>query len=301
MKIGIIGAGNFGATLAKKYVLAGHTVLIANSRGPETLTEVVEETKAIAVMVTDAVKDVDVVILSIPLKSIPFLPRNLFDGVSKDVIVIDTCNYYPFRDEPIKALEQGMPHSVWVSEQLNRPIIKAFNNIGAYSLANFGLPSATQGRLALPVAGDDLNAKKIVMGLVNEAGFDAIDAGTLAESWRQHPGTFVYCSNLKADEIQAALFAADKDLALKLRDLSLQKLDTLQRTITQANKSSGSETLDLLSSEKDFMNDMFITINRSLQIEPLLKLIQQLQLKIENSQRAEETQETTYTPAFFMK
>lgn len=277
MRIGILGAGHIGSTLAKKYVMKGHKVFIANSRGPQSLTKVVEETGATAVSATDVVKNVDVVIVSITLKSIPLLPKDLFDGVPKDVPVIDTCNYYPMRDGVIEVLESGMPHSVWVSEQLGRPVIKAFNSILTYSLIHLGQPENTQGRIALPVAGDDLNAKKIAMELVNDAGFDAVDSGTLEESWRQHPGTPVYCTDFKAEELKVALSVADKDLTPTVRDLALQRMDTLRQAIGQVNQSSGytlNLTLqDMLDLGDRSMNDMTVTINRSSQMELLLKQV----------------------------
>ena len=156
MKIGIIGAGQIGATLARKLSSVGHNVLLANSRGPETIGDVAREAGATAVRVDEAVKGVDMVIVSIPQKGIPLLPKGLFDGVPDNVIVIDTGNYYPgMRDAAIQAIEGGMPETQWVSTQLGRPVVKAFNSILAYSLANKGLPKGTRGRIALPVSGDD--------------------------------------------------------------------------------------------------------------------------------------------------
>jgi len=144
MKIGIIGAGNIGGTLVRKLSAAGHTVLVASSRGPDALREFANEAGATAVPVVEAAKNMEVVIVSIPQKSIPLLPKDLFAGVPDDVVVIDTGNYYPgLRDEPIEEIEHGMPESVWVvSKQLGRPVVKVFNSILAYSLANEGRPAA---------------------------------------------------------------------------------------------------------------------------------------------------------------
>lgn len=228
MKIGIIGAGNIGATLAHKFSAAGHHVLLANSRGPESIQSLATEAGAIAATVTDAVKDVDVVIVSIPQNAVPHLPKALFSHLPENVVIVDTGNYYPgVRDESIAEIENGIPESQWVSQQLGRPVVKAFNSIMAQSLTTKGQPAGTKGRIALPVSGDDAQAKKLVIRLVDEAGFDAIDAGTLAESWRQQPGAPAYCTDLEADALELALGKADKSRSPQLRDATLRKMADL--------------------------------------------------------------------------
>lgn len=228
MKIGIIGAGNIGGTLARKLVQLGHTVRLANSRGPETLATLAVETGATAVPVSDAVKDVDLVIVSIPQKNVPLLPQGLFRDVPEDVAVIDTGNYYPsFRDGFIDAIEGGMTESAWVAQQLGRPVVKAFNTISAQSLADGGVPTGTAGRIALPIAGDEAPTKAIVIRLVDALGFDGIDAGSLDESWRQEPGTPVYCTDLDAESAGRALSRADRSRSHELRELALQKFQQL--------------------------------------------------------------------------
>lgn len=217
MKIGIIGAGNIGATLARKLAKAGHGVRIANSRGPETLRSFGGETGAQAVSSREAVQGVDIVILSIPLARLPTL-RNVIAALPSDVVVADTSNYYPIRDGHIAAMDDGQVESLWVSEQIGHPVIKAWNNILAVSLADKGLRRGAEGRIALPVAGDDRVAKQAVMSLVEDTGFDAIDGGPLAESWRQQPITRAYCADLSADELRAALLAADRVRAPQLRE-----------------------------------------------------------------------------------
>jgi 8-hydroxy-5-deazaflavin:NADPH oxidoreductase len=209
MKIGIIGAGAIGATLARKFGAAGHAVLLANSRGPDTIRQVAEEAGATAVPVVDAVENVDVVIVSIPEKSIPLLPEDLFAGASDDVIVVDTGNYYPSRDGRIAEIDGGLPESEWVARVLGQPVVKAFNNILANSLATRGVPTSTPSRVCLSVAGDDERAKAVVLGLFEALGFDGIDAGTLADSWRQQPGTPAYCRDLDTPSLKAALAHAD--------------------------------------------------------------------------------------------
>ncbi len=209
MKIGLIGAGNIGSALARRFRAAGHDVAIANSRGPETLRELADETGAKAVTLHDAARGRDVVVVTIPEKHILQLPKDLFDGVSQDVVVVDTGNYYPRqRDGRIEEIENGTVESVWVSQQIGRPVIKAFNNIYAEHLQNLGKPKGADGRIALPVAGDDPKAKALVMGLIDEIGFDPIDAGMLADSWRQQPGSPVYTHDYNADGVRRALSQA---------------------------------------------------------------------------------------------
>ncbi len=212
MKIGIIGAGNIGGTLTRRLSQLGHEVSVANSRGPQTLTELAGESGAQAVTAAQAVRDAEVVVVTIPMKNIPELPEALFEAVPDSVVVIDTGNYYPRqRDGAIEAIEDGMVESCWVVEQLGRPVIKAFNNIYAQHLLELGKPRGADGRIALPVAGDDPQAKDVVMGLVDELGFDPVDAGPLKDSWRQQPNTPVYASDHDAAGVKQALEDAPRE------------------------------------------------------------------------------------------
>jgi predicted dinucleotide-binding enzyme len=212
MRIGIIGAGNIGGTLTRRLTSLGHTVSVANSRGPETLKDLARETGAKPVTVTEAARAGELVIVTIPMKNVSKLPRNLFEGTFEGVAVVDTCNYYPRqRDGRIQAIEDGLPESRYVEQQLGRPVIKAFNNIYADHLMNLGKPSGTPGRIALPVAGDDQKAKSLVMRIVDELGFDPVDAGGLDESWRQQPATPVYTTDLDAEGVRRALAQASPE------------------------------------------------------------------------------------------
>ena len=212
MKIGIIGAGHIGGTLARRFAKLGHEVSVANSRGPETLAKLAKESGAKAVTVTEAVRDKDVVIVTIPQKNVPRLPNGLFDGAPASMVVVDTGNYYPQqRDGRIDAIESGTTESRWVSQQLGRPVVKAFNNIYAQHLMERGRVAGAPGRIALPVAGDDKRAKEVVIRLLDELGFDGVDAGGLDDSWRQQPGTPVYGTDLDADGVRRALAAAKPD------------------------------------------------------------------------------------------
>ncbi|WP_026454431.1 NADPH-dependent F420 reductase [Saccharomonospora iraqiensis] len=220
MKIGIIGVGHIGKTVAQKLSAAGHDVKVANSRGPETIEADVLSTGARAATATEAVSDAEVVILSIPLDRIPQIAP-IIAGAPADAVVIDTSNYYPTRDEKTEAIEAGQVESLWVAEQLGRPIVKAWNAIGSGSLTHHGKPAGTPGRIAIPVAADDPKAREVGMKLVDDTGFDGFDAGTLAESWRQQPGNPCYCTDLTADEIPDALANADAERAPKRRDLAV--------------------------------------------------------------------------------
>ena len=120
-----------------------------------------------------------------------------------------------------------MVESVWVSNQLGRPIIKAFNNLLAYTLENKGTPEGTSGRIAMAIAGNDLSQKQIIMDVVNELGFDAVDSGSLSDSWRQQPGTPAYCTELTKDELTKALKKANKEKAPLLRDKVMERFAEL--------------------------------------------------------------------------
>lgn len=222
MKIGIIGAGHIGATIARKLAAIGHDVKLANSKGPESIHGLARDLGAAAVSKEEAVTDVDVVVLSIPFSAYPSL-TDLFRDVPAEVKVIDTSNYYPFRDGSIDAIESGTPESVWVREQIGRPVVKAWNAALAYTLAAKSQPEGTPGRIAIPVASDDEKGKTIAMQLVDATGFDAIDAGMLAQSWRQQPGTPAYCTELTAAELAAALAAANQERAPAYREALIKE------------------------------------------------------------------------------
>jgi predicted dinucleotide-binding enzyme len=212
MKIGIIGAGNIGGTLTRRFAALGHEVFVANSRGPETLKDLAAETSATPATVEQAAQAGDVVIVSIPLRNISSLPAGLFAKTPKNVVVVDTGNYYPQqRDGRIDEIEKGMTESRWVEQQLGRPVVKAFNNIYAEHLYKLGRPPGSPGRIALPIAGDDAAAKAVVLRLIDELGFDGVDAGGLDESWRQQPDTPVYATDLDANGVRRALAEARKE------------------------------------------------------------------------------------------
>ena len=227
MKIGIIGTGAIGSTIAKKMVAAGHDVKVSNSGQGDKLYTRALELGASPATIEDVVKDVDVIILSVPTIAVPNLSKDLFANVLENVIVVDTSNYYPFRDGDIEEIKNGKVESVWVSQQLRKPVVKAFNNLLAETLEKGGCESAAKDRIAMAIAGDDTSAKKVIAGLVNDAGFDVIDAGNLSESWRHHPGTPGYCTELNAKELGQALLDAIKEEAPATRDKAMAGLSSL--------------------------------------------------------------------------
>ena len=208
MTIGIIGAGHIGGTLTRRLAALGHEVSVANSRGPESLAGLAAEAGAHAATVADVVKGKDVVIVTIPLKSVAELPKGLFHSADARTVVIETGNYYPQRDGRIDAIESGKAESRWVAEQLGRPVVKAFNTIHAKHLMERGRPTGDPARIAVSIAGEDDAAKRVVLQLIEELGFDGVDAGSLDESWRQQPGTPVYGAALGAEATRRALTEA---------------------------------------------------------------------------------------------
>ncbi|BBB67775.1 hypothetical protein UNDYM_3522 [Undibacterium sp. YM2] len=211
-KIGIIGSGNIGGTLTRLFTKAGHNVAVANSRGPSSLADLANETGAHPVTVSQAVQDSEIVVVTIPMTAVASLPKDLFRNAPADLIVIDTSNYYPQqRDGLIAEVEAGMTESAWVEQQIGRPVIKVFNSILAEHLLNKGTTDDSTNRVALAVAGDNTQAKAVVMQLVEEIGFAAVDAGTIAQSWRQQPGSPGYLKDYNAAGVRKTLTEARQE------------------------------------------------------------------------------------------
>jgi hypothetical protein len=220
MKIGILGTGNIGATLARKLSAAGHDVQVANSRGPETIDPEVLASGARPVEASNVVADVDVLIISIPLDQIPGISP-LIAKLSADAVLIDTSNYYPIRDGQVEALDDGQVESVWVTEQLGRPVVKAWNAVLAGSFVSKGKETNDPDRIAIPVAADSSSDKAVAMALVEDTGFDAFDAGLLADSWRQQPGAPSYCTDLGREQLDKALVSAEKGRLPLRREIAI--------------------------------------------------------------------------------
>ncbi|MFC8936224.1 NADPH-dependent F420 reductase [Rhodococcus sp. NPDC057135] len=215
--LGIIGAGAIGSTLARLAVAAGFDVIVSNSRGPQTLTELVSELgpRARAATVTEVAREADVVIAAIPLIAHTELPADELAGK----VVIDTTNYYPQRDGQIDTLDdQTSTASELVQAHLaDSHVVKAFNNITFASLGNGARPAGSPERSTLPIAGESTNAKQRATEVLDTLGYDALDTGGLADSWRSEPGTPIYCDpympawpteSLTTDELLAWLLAA---------------------------------------------------------------------------------------------
>lgn len=223
MKIGILGVGNIGKTLALKLAEAGHVVEVANSRGPEHIDAAALVTGAKPVTAQQAVLDKDVIILSIPLNRIPQVKPLLAD-LSEEITVIDTSNYYPSRDSKVESIDHGQVESLWVKQQLGRTIAKAWNAIGSDSFEINGKPAGSSDRIAIPIAADRDLDRKITMQLVDQTGFDAYDTGYLANSWRQQPGAPIYCTDLTMQEIEAVIDTAERERLPRRRDLAIEVL-----------------------------------------------------------------------------
>ena len=206
--IGLIGAGNIGSQLATLGVANGYDVVVSNSRGPESLQELVTELgpRARAATPAGAAAAGDLVVVTIPLGKIDILPVKELAGR----LVIDTNNYYPQRDGNITALDD---ESTTVSELLQvllpeSRVVKAFNHIYASALTTDGQPAGSENRRALIVAGDDASARETVTALLDDFGFDVIDLGPLAEGWRIQRDTPGYGPRMNAVELRDALAAA---------------------------------------------------------------------------------------------
>jgi 8-hydroxy-5-deazaflavin:NADPH oxidoreductase len=206
MRIGIIGAGHIGATLARAFVRAGNEVAVSNSRGPHTLTELADELgpDGRAVTVPEAADFGEVVVVSVPFGRVRELPAEGTEGK----VLVDTTNYYPSRDGHVPELDSDeTTSSELVAAHFPRArVVKAFNSIYWHHLRDRGRPLGDPGRIAVPISGDDPEAKDTVTTLVDQIGFDTVDAGPLAEGGRRHqPGTRVYTADLPTNELYARL------------------------------------------------------------------------------------------------
>jgi 8-hydroxy-5-deazaflavin:NADPH oxidoreductase len=220
LRIGIIGTGGIGANLTLKLSAAGHAVRVANTRGPESMTELAEKSGAIAATLDEVGRDAELLITSIPFGRVPDL-KPIIDRLPGAVPVADTSNYYPRRDGRIEEIDDGKPDGVWIEQRLGRPVVRAWNALVQTTLAGKGRPKGAADRLAVPVAGTDPAAKRLVMGLVDDTGFDPVDAGTAEDAWRIQAATPAYCTELNADQLRKALALADHDAATVRREAVL--------------------------------------------------------------------------------
>ena len=205
MNIGVIGSGNIGGTLTRRLQTLGHHVTVANSRGPQSLLDLAEETGAEAGTVEAAAESADVVVIAVPLAAVPELPAEVFRGR----VVVDANNYYPERDGDIAEIaDKSVASSRWTAEHLpGARVVKAFNTINWQRLGSEGATEAPrEERLAIPVAGDDAEAKRLVAELIEQIGFAALDTGSLADGGRlQQPGAPFFNRPLRLLEAEREL------------------------------------------------------------------------------------------------
>ncbi len=230
MNIGVIGIGAIGGTIAKKLAKAGHTVKVANSRGKDAVKDFASEIGAVPSDLTDIGEGVDVLIISIPYGAIPDLPGSVFDKLPENAIIVDTGNFYPeVRNEQIDGLGDGETESLWLSKRIGRPVVKTFNNLLAYTLAELGREKGAEGRIAMQVAGDDEAQKMTVMQLVDQCGFDPYDAGNLEDSWKMQPTSAGYCCDYTAEELKEVKEKSDQtpEVVAKRRAYVMTHFDEL--------------------------------------------------------------------------
>ena len=212
--IGFIGSGHIGSQLARLAISTGDSVVMSNSRGPDTLAELIAELgpQASAGTVQDAAERGDIVVVTVPLAAIETIPAAQLAGK----LVIDTNNYYFERDGHIAALDaaQTTVSEILAAHLPGSTIVKVFNNIHSGDLTTTGSPTGTPGRRALPVASDDADATAAVIALLDRFGFDAVDAGALSEGWRYERDTPPYGVPLDAAGLAAALASATRTAAV---------------------------------------------------------------------------------------
>jgi len=240
MEIGIIGAGMIGGTLARRLSQLNHKITIANSRAPETLKHLAREINGKAGTVYEAGQDKDVVIITIPQKSILTLPEDLFENEKNDLVIIDTCNYYPLsRDGVINEIEQGLTSSEWVQEKVKRPIVKTFNSVSSVVLNNEGRPKGDRNRVALPISGDRLKDKDIVADLLNQLGFDIVDVGELKNSWKYELGAPAYGKHYTLNILKE-----------KLSNIGTGTVSELKAKVKEQRQVQDQQFLDYLEQQK---------------------------------------------------
>ncbi len=232
--IGIVGAGRFGTVLARRLVALGHVVNVANSRGSASLSDFARATGARAVDVTDVALGADMLVLAIPLGKVRTLPKALITSVPPGAPIVDAGNYVPLRDGNIDEIDEGLPETAWVARQLGVPVVKAFNSISDWSLDHGARPAGASDRIALPVAGDEPDARAAVMRLVEQLGFDAWDAGPLSDSWRQQIGQPAYATDGTLKQLPGLLARAKHETVAAKRNEAMKLLAKLPPDLPKA-------------------------------------------------------------------
>lgn len=239
----IIGTGKEGHAIAKLLTKHGCKVHLMNDKDKEACEDLAKQTGATVVeLKAESLKDAEIIFLCIPLKAVAQLPKDLFSACRSEVIVVDCCNYYPSRDGQIQEIDDGTPESVWTKEQIGRDVIKAFNAVLAGVLEKAGRPHGSENRLAIPISGDNPGQKEKISKLIDEVGFDPLDAGNLSDSWRLQPGSPGYCTSLDSARLSKAIMHANREAMPILRDEAYKKMtsasqsmdtDTLVRTLRE--------------------------------------------------------------------
>lgn len=221
---GIIGSGNIGSAVAQRLRAIGWNVVMANSRGPAALADHAARLGIVPGRLEDAAAVDGFILIATPEHAVAALPHGLFARAPTGAVVLDAGNYYPgVRDGAIAAIDAGLPDSQWVADTIGRPVVKMFNTIHADRIAGSYRPAGAADRIALPIAGDDPAAKARALGLADAIGFDGLDAGPLAESWRQQPGTPVYCTHLPGGPAREALAQARPEEVTAKRQEALDR------------------------------------------------------------------------------
>ncbi|GAA0895463.1 NADPH-dependent F420 reductase [Pseudonocardia zijingensis] len=225
MKIGIIGTGSIGAELTRKLSAAGHAVQVANTRGPQSTAQLAAEAGATPVTLDEVGAGVDVLVTSIPFARMPDI-KPIVDRLPSSVPVADTSNYYRHRDGRIEEIDNGTAEGMWVEQQLDRPVVRAWNSVVQSTLQTKARPKGAPDRIAVPVAGGGWLAKRLVMGLVDDTGFDPVDAGDVEDTWRIQMAAPAYCTDLNAEQLEKALGLADRDAVLARREAVLSIIES---------------------------------------------------------------------------
>jgi len=234
---GIIGSANIGSAVARRLHAAGYRVIMANSRGPGSLDDHARKLGIIPGTLDEAAAARDFILIAIPERAVAELPPALFADISPETVILDAGNYYPgIRDGSIPAIDAGLCDSEWVARSIGQPVLKMFNTLHANRIAESFRPAGAADRICLPVAGDDLGAKNKAIAMADAIGFDGIDAGLLADSWRQQPGTPVYCKHLPVGPALEALSLARREDVASNRQ---EALDRARRSVGETGGTIG--------------------------------------------------------------
>jgi predicted dinucleotide-binding enzyme len=263
----VIGTGKEGSAITRKLTEHGCKVCTAHSKSAEGTEHAAKHTGATPVSFDDPqCKEADIIFLTIPEKAVSELPKGLLQHSPSDVIVVDCCNYFPSRDGHIDEIDRGMPESIWVKNQIGRPVIKAFNAVLAGVLENGGRPKGSDSRIAIPISGDDAVAKEKIAKLISGMGFDPFDAGDLENSWRLQPGSPIYCTNLTTKQMEKAIRRANKEAMPTLRDQAYEKM-------CNADTKMDSQSL------VQMLRETFADASKQISLEELIGTSQQQEIK----------------------